>query len=74
MSELQRIIDNNQVMILSNREINIDEEGLRLNSNQILIFQDRTKLKSIPSSKMDFTVLIVDKVNNVKVFNTKISV
>lgn len=59
-------------MILSNREININEEGLRLNSNQILIFQDRTKLKSIPSSKIHFAVLIVDEVNNVKVFNAKI--
>lgn len=71
--ELQRIINNNQVVILSNREINIHGEGLRLNSNKILIFQDRTKLKSIPNSKTHFAVLIVDEFNNVKVFNAKIS-
>src|SRR5690606_1894752 len=60
------------VVVLPNHEIKINEKGLRLNSNQVIIFQENTVLKSIPNSKTHFAVLIVDEVENVKIYNANI--
>jgi len=69
---IQNIINTYDVVVLPNHEIKINEKGLRLNSNQVIIFQENTVLKSIPNSKTHFAVLIVDEVENVKIYNANI--
>lgn len=71
-NELQKIIDKHQIVVLPDREMYVNEKGLKLNSNQVLIFQKNTKLKSIPNDKTHFAVLIIDEIENIKIFNANI--
>lgn len=70
--KLQKVVDENQVVILPNRDVFINENGLKLKSNQVLIFQEKTRLKSIPNNKTHFAVLIINEIKNVKIFNANI--
>lgn len=69
---LQEILDLNDVVTLPNRVININSNGLRLKSNQVLIFQEKTVIHLQPNAKTHFAVIIVDEVENVKIFKPKI--
>lgn len=70
--EIQTVLNENDVVVLPNRTIKINEKGLRLKSHQILIFQENTKLELLPNDKTHFAVLIIDEIENVKVFNANI--
>lgn len=70
--KLQKVIDKNPIVILPNRDLFINENGLKLKSDQVLIFQEKTRLKSIPNNKTHFAVLIINEIKNVKIFNANI--
>lgn len=69
---IQKILDKHSIVVLPDEEILINENGLKLNSNQVIIFQERTLLKSIPTAKTHFAVLIIDEIENVKIYNPNI--
>lgn len=69
---IQEILNKHNVVVLPNEEIQINENGLKLNSNQILIFQTDCVLKSNPNNKSHFAVLIVDHIENVKIYNSNL--
>lgn len=71
-NEIQAVLNKYDVIVLPNHEIRINKNGLRLRSNQVVIFQEKTVLKSIPNSQSHSAVLIIDEVENVKIYNAHI--
>ncbi|MEZ7514288.1 right-handed parallel beta-helix repeat-containing protein [Flavobacterium frigidarium] len=69
---IQNALNQNKVVLLPNYVINVNDGGLLLNSDQILLFQPKTVLRLIPSSKMGYSILKLQNVDNVKIFNANI--
>lgn len=69
---IQKILDNNSKVILPNKLINISKDGLKLNSNQKLFFQTKTKLKIEKNNLNKYSILLIDNVENVTVENANL--
>ena len=65
---LQNALDHHDVVLLPNFPIQISDKGLRLNSNQVLLFQPKSKLILKPTAKNNYNMLTVYNINNVKIF------
>ncbi|PRD46805.1 right-handed parallel beta-helix repeat-containing protein [Sphingobacterium haloxyli] len=65
---LQRALDRHQVVLLPNCPVQISDKGLRLKSNQVLLFQPESKLILKPTARGYYDMLQVADVTNVKIF------
>lgn len=69
---LQKFINENNVVVLPNKTLNINDNGLVLKSNSKIYFQDNTILKKIPTKKSSYGVLKIYNSSNIKVYNPQI--
>lgn len=69
---IQNALDNNNIVFLPNEPILISSEGISLNSNNILIFGDKTVLILEPNELKSYQILRIKNVKNVKIINPKI--
>ncbi|ASW76156.2 hypothetical protein CJF12_19030 [Chryseobacterium piperi] len=67
-SYIQDALNKNDVVLLPNTVMEINDKGLNLNSNQVLLFQPNSKLVLIPSAKKGYNMLNIENVNNIKIF------
>ncbi|WP_407533728.1 hypothetical protein [Elizabethkingia miricola] len=65
---IQSVLDNHNVVVLPNFPIKINDKGLVLNNNQVLLFQEKSVLKLNPTTQKEYSVLGLSNVNNVKIF------
>lgn len=67
-SYIQNALNKNSVVILPNFAVRINDKGLNLNSNQVLLFQPNSKLVLIPTAKNSYNMLKISNANNIKIF------
>ncbi|AZA62757.1 right-handed parallel beta-helix repeat-containing protein [Chryseobacterium indoltheticum] len=67
-SYIQDVLDKHSVVLLPNYPVKINDKGLNLNNNQVLLFQPNSKLVLIPTAKNSYNMLRISKVNNIKIF------
>ncbi|MBK1897717.1 right-handed parallel beta-helix repeat-containing protein [Chryseobacterium paridis] len=67
-SYIQDALDKHNVVLLPNFTVKINDKGLNLNSNQVLLFQPNSKLVLIPTAKNSYNMLKISSVNNIKIF------
>ncbi|MEN5233488.1 right-handed parallel beta-helix repeat-containing protein [Sphingobacterium faecium] len=70
-SEIQKMIDLHDVLLFPDYPLIINEKGLKVRSNQVLIFPPNSKLIMKPNSKPRYVLLLVQEVQNVKIYNVK---
>lgn len=72
-STLQDCLNQNVVVVLPNYPIIITKDGLKLNSNNVLIFQPNSKL-TIENNNLDYYELLkIHNVHNIKILNARLS-
>ncbi|EHQ43998.1 LOW QUALITY PROTEIN: hypothetical protein Myrod_3182 [Myroides odoratus DSM 2801] len=71
-SYIQSLLDKQKIVILPNDSIFIDDRGLYVRDEQILIFREKTVLKKIATDKGSYGILNISNVKNVKIFNANI--
>lgn len=69
--EIQKLLNIHDVLLFPDHPILINEKGLKVRSNQILIFPSNSKLVMKPSSKSRYALILVQEVQNVKIYNVK---
>lgn len=69
---LQGFLNNMDVIILPNRSIRINDKGLMLKSNQIIIFQEKSEIVLQPSEKEAYAIFKVHNVSNVTIYNPRL--
>lgn len=69
---IQDAVNKNSIVLLPNKTLKVNDNGINLNSNQVLLFQPNTKLVLIPSAKIGYSILGVNNVSNVKIFYANI--
>lgn len=69
---IQAGIDENEVVLLPNFPIMVNDSGLHLRDNSVLIFNEKSKLILKPTSKGTYDIVNIQFANNVKVFNADI--
>lgn len=71
-SYIQSAIDKNNTVIFPNFPLKIGVGGLSLRSNNTLIFEDGGGLIMTPNGNANYSVVNLDRVNNVKIYNINI--
>lgn len=69
---IQEVLNKYDKVLLPNYSLDIEKEGLKLKSNQVLIFQNNTQLKIEPNELASYAILHLNGVSNVKVYNAKL--
>ncbi|RZF58888.1 right-handed parallel beta-helix repeat-containing protein [Sphingobacterium corticibacterium] len=69
---LQQGIDENAIVSMPDFPVLINDRGLRLRSNSVILFNKNSSLKLIPSKKDTYNILEVHRIKNVKIFFPKI--
>lgn len=69
---LQQGLDNHDIVMMPDFPILINENGLTLKSNSIVIFNNSSKIILSPSRRERYEVLRLHGVSNVKIFNANI--
>lgn len=67
-SYLQTGINENNIVIMPNFPVLINDSGLKLKNNQVVLFNASSLLKLVPSHKETYNMLEIHRVENVKVF------
>lgn len=70
---LQKGLDENRTVLFPNFPILVDDTGLTISSNSILLFNDDSQLLLQASSKDTYEILRVHQVDNVRIFNANIT-
>lgn len=71
-SYLQQAIDENSKVILPNFPILVNDTGLFLRDNSVLVFQENSKILLAPSSKTNYGILNIINAENVIIVNPKL--
>ncbi len=69
---LQEILNENDIVLLPNCSMYINHNGLKLKSNHVILFQEDSILKLIPNSEERYSLIYIDNVKNVKIFNANL--
>ncbi len=69
---LQSVLDKNDKVLLPNFTVNITKSGLKLKSNQQLVFQENSVLKIESNNLSSYELLKVHGISNVKIYNAKL--
>ncbi|WP_413533355.1 hypothetical protein [Empedobacter brevis] len=69
---IQEAINKNEVIILPNFPILINDNGIKLKNNTILIFNKKSKFILKPSDKQGYGLININNISNVKIFNMNI--
>src|SRR5690606_20942183 len=69
---IQNLLNEFKIVKLQNREIIVSDEGLSLNSGNILIFQTNTILRIKPNAKNAYELLRIHNVDDVIIVNPKL--
>lgn len=70
---LQQGINKYSVVLMPNFPVLVNDTGLVLRSNMILLFQPQSKIILAPSYKDTYNILNLEQINNVQIFNANIS-
>lgn len=70
-TEIQKLIDQHDVLLFPDYPLLINEKGLKVRSNQVLIFPSQSKLIMKPNNKSRYSLLLIRDVQNVKIYNVK---
>lgn len=70
--QLQKAISENRYVIMPNFTVLINDKGLDIPSNRVIVFQDQSKLKMKPSNKTNFAAMNLRAVSNVLLFSPTI--
>ncbi|WP_175622846.1 right-handed parallel beta-helix repeat-containing protein [Chryseobacterium schmidteae] len=65
---IQHALDKYNVVLLPNFLIKVNDKGLVLHNNQVLLFQPKSALKLNPTSQKEYSVLGLNNVNKVKIY------
>jgi hypothetical protein len=71
-SYIQSVINKYDVILLPNFPILISDSGLKLRSNQVLLFQPNSVLKLKPTAKNSYNILSLNNISNVKIYYANI--
>ncbi|MGJ1410689.1 right-handed parallel beta-helix repeat-containing protein [Sphingobacterium thalpophilum] len=69
---IQRAIDRNKKVIMPNFPVLINENGLKLRNDTELFFQKNSKIIVKPNKQAKYSILLIQDVSNVKIFNPTI--
>ncbi|MGV0756083.1 right-handed parallel beta-helix repeat-containing protein [Empedobacter brevis] len=64
---VQKVIDNNKIVVFPNFPILINDKGLQLKSNQTIIFQKNSSIILKPTSKGSYSILNLNNISNVEI-------
>lgn len=70
-TEIQKLIDQHDVLLFPDYPLLINEKGLKVRSNQVLIFPSNSKLIMKANNKPRYVLLLIQEVQNVKIYNVK---
>ncbi|UPZ37851.1 right-handed parallel beta-helix repeat-containing protein [Sphingobacterium sp. PCS056] len=70
-TEIQKLIDQYDVLLFPDYPLLINEKGLKVRSNQVLIFPPNSKLIMKANNKPRYVLLLIQEVQNVKIYNVK---
>ncbi|KQT33882.1 hypothetical protein ASG22_17430 [Chryseobacterium sp. Leaf405] len=70
---LQKAIDQNDVVLMPNFPVLINDKGIKLNNNSILLFDTNSKLMLKPTDKAGYAIIYINSKKNVSIYNPKIA-
>lgn len=70
---LQECLNKNEIVVLPNYPLMITKDGLKLNSNNVLIFQPNSKLTIEDNNLEYYELLKIHNVQHVKILNARLS-
>lgn len=70
--ELQYYLNTNDTVVLPNKKLYINKNGVRLNRNNVLIGHENSVLKAIPNNEIDFAILHIENVQNISVLGVHV--
>lgn len=65
---VQKALNSGSVILMPDFPILINDVGLTLNNNQILLFQKNSRILLNPSNKENYTMLAINNKSNIKIF------
>ncbi|WP_343686355.1 right-handed parallel beta-helix repeat-containing protein [Chryseobacterium gleum] len=69
---LQKAIDENAVVLLPDFPILVNDKGIKLNNNSVLLFDNNSQLKLKPTDKGGYAIININNKKNVSIYNAKI--
>ncbi|WP_313264655.1 right-handed parallel beta-helix repeat-containing protein [Sphingobacterium sp.] len=72
-NQMQKLLDQYDILLLPNFPMLINEKGLKVRNNQVILFDHDSKLIMIANGRSHYSVLLLNSVSNVKIFNAKIT-
>lgn len=70
--ELQEFLNSNDTVVLPKGTIYINKQGIKLNSNNVLIGQKESILKIIPNKEIDFAAIHIEDIKDASVLGVHI--
>lgn len=69
---IQKLINENDVLLLPNCDLLINESGINIGSNKIVIFDSKTKFIQAPNSAKSYGLIKIINSQNVKIYNANL--
>lgn len=69
---LQKAIDENAVVLLPDFPILVNDKGIKLNNNSVLLFDNNSQLKLKPTDKGGYAIININNKKNVSIYSAKI--
>lgn len=66
---IQSILNKYDIVLMPNFPIQISEKGLTLNTNQIVLFEEKSSLYIKPNAKTHYALFLARDIKNVKIYN-----
>lgn len=67
--DLQNLINRYDSITMPNFPLLINDNGIKIQSNKAIVFQPKSMLKLKPSNKAQYALLLIDKAENVRLYN-----
>lgn len=68
-NELQKIVNRYDSITMPNFPLLVNDKGIKIPSNKVIVFQPKSVLKLKPSKKTEYALLLIDKASNVRIYN-----
>ncbi len=69
---LQKAIDENTIVLLPNFPLLVNDKGIKLNNNSVLLFDSSSQIKLKPTDKGGYAIISINNKKNVSIYDAKI--
>ncbi|REC79910.1 hypothetical protein DRF60_02695 [Chryseobacterium elymi] len=69
---VQKAIDENSIVLLPNFPLLINDKGIKLNNNSVLLFDDASQFKLKPTERSGYAIISINNKKNVSIYNAKV--